>query len=522
MVTNSTIVIPVYGNYNLLTNLLHSIKASTFEQESRIILWFDGKFESEEISANYQFAIEGLKIELHGTKANKGYVSSVNEAMKLVRTPFAFVLNSDIEVFGNWQQEITKAFDAYPCVATVSTLTNAGSILSTPIRNTNIVPFPSVAMRETYAELVKQVSKQRTPIIVTPVGHLFAVNMVAWREIGGFSHDFSPGYGEEVDFGERAIAFGYKNVLTDSVWVSHKNGSSFGSSGEVREMRVKHDQLIHEKHPTFLHRSSLEATSKDSTLAACLDDIQKHLLFGQIISDAKFFQSKGYSELQSYITMLYFPEVGSFIELISRDLEESNGGFYFNESCSTMFISNVEKLYNPFSNISDQVFSRNLGLFTSAIKATNFVVLQSESELDALLGMFDLSVSMTFLLPKSDLKLSEISFNQIMYKSQRKGRPDEFLRVGYYEPCAHRCESKWCYHVVSKILLARSAKLEHSLRAKSYEVIGYYGPKLSKIKKLVSGKRTERLLIPLGSKRRNLLKILIHKVVRLYQQGLRK
>jgi GT2 family glycosyltransferase len=515
MAPKSTIVIPIYGNHDLLMNLLHSIKASTFEQETRIILWFDGAFKSAEMSANHQFAIEGLKIELHGTIDNQGYVSSVNEAMKLVSTPIAFVLNSDTEVFGDWQQEVTRAFDAYPRVATVSTLTNSGSILSTPIRNTNIAPLPSVEMSQTYAELVRQVSKERTPIIVTPVGHFFAVKTSVWREIGGFSNDFSPGYGEEVDFGERAIAFGYKNVLADSVWVAHKNGSSFGSSNKVKEMRISHDQLILKKHPTFLVRSSLEATSNDSSLSACLSEIQKHLLFGQKITSNKFFQSEKFLELQSYLTTIYFPQIDSLGKEISRDLAESTGGFYYNEYCDTMFIGNVERLYNPLFNVSDEIFNRNLNQFISSIKTTDLIVLKSESELGVLLGLYDFSGSIKFLVPKSSL-------NQVTPDSEVIGKPDKFLQVDFYELCGEGCETTWCNHVVSKILFARSERLEYASTAKPYKTASFYGPKLSRVKNLVSGRRTERLLIPVGSRRRNSLKILIHKAVRLYQRGFRK
>jgi GT2 family glycosyltransferase len=518
-IKTSSIVVPVYGNFDLAKKCLLSISESDFISDTPILVWNDGSSESEFNTFKEDTVSLNLNIKFSGTPKNFGFVQSVNSALKLINSDVALVLNSDIEVFGNWQQEIVKSFEAYPRVATVSTLTNAGSILSTPLRNANIPELPTAVMRETYAELVSLVSKHRTPLIVTPVGHLFAVSMDVWRQVGGFSDDFSPGYGEEVDFGERAIALGYANVLADSVWVSHKNGSSFGNSDEVKKMRSEHDQLIHKEHPTFLHRAFLEATSEDTTLSACLSDINKYLLSGQGISSNKFFQSEEYLTLQEYLKNIYFPDHDSYELDISRELEMSTNGYYFNDNSKILFILNVENLYNPYSNISNDLFREKLNQFNSNIGRTEFIVLKSELEIQLLLGMKDLGDSKIFLVPKSDKSDRVTTSNGVTTAGLRTEILGKSMRIEFYKPCAKECEATFCPPIVSKIILEKSKRVDLHPSTELLRSTDYFGPRLSKIRRLVVGKRIEKLLIPVSSRRRNSLKRLIHKIVAIYQSG---
>ena len=50
--------------------------------------------------------------------------------------------------------------------------------------------------------------------------------------IGDFDSEFTPGYGEEVDFSQRCRANGLCHVVADDVFVLHHGGGSFTEDGK--------------------------------------------------------------------------------------------------------------------------------------------------------------------------------------------------------------------------------------------------------------------------------------------------
>ena len=68
------------------------------------------------------------------------------------------------------------------------------------------------------------------PTIPTAVGHCVYIRRHALDLVGGFDETFSPGYGEEVDFSQRAVAHGFRHVCADDVFTSTTAAArSFGA-----------------------------------------------------------------------------------------------------------------------------------------------------------------------------------------------------------------------------------------------------------------------------------------------------
>jgi glycosyltransferase involved in cell wall biosynthesis len=88
--------------------------------------------------------------------------------------------------------------------------------------------------------------------------------------VGIFDEIFSPGYSEEVDFSQRALAMGFVHVCADDVFVFHEGGSSFGRSDKLKALILEHDELVRQRYPYYFHW--VRATEKDpgSPLAATL------------------------------------------------------------------------------------------------------------------------------------------------------------------------------------------------------------------------------------------------------------
>ena len=88
--------------------------------------------------------------------------------------------------------------------------------------------------------------------------------------VGVFDEAFSPGYSEEVDYSQRALAMGFVHVCADDVFVFHEGGSSFGRSDKLKTLIIEHDEMIRQRYPYYFHW--VHQTEKDpaSPLAATL------------------------------------------------------------------------------------------------------------------------------------------------------------------------------------------------------------------------------------------------------------
>ena len=178
-----------------------------------------------------------------------GFVEVANQAFADGGCADVVIVNSDCLVSGDWLARMSAAADSDSRIATVSTLTNHGSILSVPDRNHAQPSLPPGWDIERAAATVARESLQMRPEIPVAVGHCFLVTRRALDLIGGFDEEFSPGYGEEVDFSQRCVRRGLSHVVADDVFIEHRGGGSFGQGPEALELRAAHKKMIDERYP---------------------------------------------------------------------------------------------------------------------------------------------------------------------------------------------------------------------------------------------------------------------------------
>ena len=150
---------------------------------------------------------------------NLGFVRNLNTVFADVTPADVVILNSDCEVTEGWFEGLREAAYSDSRVATVSTLTNHGTIVSFPHRNN---PRPSIPQDWTLDELAGAFRTGGTrvyPIIPTAIGHCVFIRRSALDLAGPFDEAFSPGYEEEVDFSQRCVVRGLIHLLADDVFV---------------------------------------------------------------------------------------------------------------------------------------------------------------------------------------------------------------------------------------------------------------------------------------------------------------
>jgi GT2 family glycosyltransferase/glycosyltransferase involved in cell wall biosynthesis len=202
--------------------------------------------------------------------SNKGFVLTMNDAFEAAGRADVVILNSDVVVTPQWLQRMRAAAYSTSTVGTATALTNYGTIVSVPHRNRQSNEVPGGLSVDEAGRRVSAGSPQLRPRIPTAIGHCAYVKRAVLDVVGAFDPVFSPGYGEEVDFSQRALAAGFVHVVADDVFVFHRGGGSFGRSTKIDRRKYEHDQIVQGRYPYYLgwvHRTAADA---DSALAASL------------------------------------------------------------------------------------------------------------------------------------------------------------------------------------------------------------------------------------------------------------
>ena len=262
------VVIPVYGARELFEECLRSIVANT-PPDTRVVVADD---------ASPDPGIESFTRDLVGTAAvdlsyvrrpeNLGFVGNMNAVFAETAPADVVIVNSDTVVPPAWLERLRAAAYSDGLVATASTLSNHGTILTVPdLHDPQPTLPPGLSTTEADARIARA-SPRIYPRIPTGVGHCLYIRRSALELVGGFDDAFSPGYGEEVDFCQRCLARGLRHVAADDLYVFHHGGGSFGGTRSARQLA--NEAELNRRYPYYAKAVHEAATSQSIPLARTL------------------------------------------------------------------------------------------------------------------------------------------------------------------------------------------------------------------------------------------------------------
>lgn len=76
-----------------------------------------------------------------------------------------------------------------------------------------------------------------------------AIRRDAWMALGGLDEAFGLGYYEDFDFSLRLAVAGYRQMITEDVFVLHAGSATFQGSAEARALIKRNKKLLKTKHP---------------------------------------------------------------------------------------------------------------------------------------------------------------------------------------------------------------------------------------------------------------------------------
>ena len=182
---------------------------------------------------------------------NKGFVAAVNHGFDLAlkREGHIVLLNTDTLPPEKWIDRLIAPILRDERVASVTPVSNTAEIASVPAQHIN-TPVTLDVVDRIDAVARRFNTKWSTVEIPTGIGFAMAINRAFLAHLGTFDEHFGRGYGEEVDWSQRARAIGGRNMLATSVFIGHSGGASFGSIDKQKRLQAN-NRIISARYPSY-------------------------------------------------------------------------------------------------------------------------------------------------------------------------------------------------------------------------------------------------------------------------------
>lgn len=284
------VVVPIFNAFDDVQECVDSLLANTASNAP--ILLIDDCSTDERIQQLGESLISSYPFQVMYVRKpnNSGFVGSVNLAFEITRPRDVVVVNSDVILPARWLERIHAAAYVRTNVATVTPFTNHGTMVSIPYRNRPSGDLPDGLSLSDVDARIEESSLRQYPPIPTAIGHCTYFRRTALDVIGHFDEAFAPGYGEEVDFSQRAVTHGFINIVADDLFVHHKGSRSFDAAGRLKreKIQISHEQLIHERYPWYTDWMHNESQAVYSPLADAINRARRSLLPTRVALDATY------------------------------------------------------------------------------------------------------------------------------------------------------------------------------------------------------------------------------------------
>lgn len=250
-----TIILPVYNAFDVLPEVLDRILRNT-DLPWRLIVIEDASTDPgirpflRDWVANRQIA-RPERIILIENLENQGFVRSVNVGLTQAVTygDHVVLLNSDALVPKAWATRLIRPFLVHDHVATVTPMSNDAEIFSAPVICTGC------ALEHGQADAIDAIAATLHPDAAvadapTGVGFCMAMSIDYLRQIPALDTTFGRGYGEEVDWCQKARILGGRQLGLANLFVEHRGGASFGSA-EKHRLIARNNAEISRRYPRY-------------------------------------------------------------------------------------------------------------------------------------------------------------------------------------------------------------------------------------------------------------------------------
>ena len=288
------VVVPVFNGVDIVERCINSVLKS--DPTLKILVVDDCSTDSSMFTLYSRYVRNYTdRFNWTSTERNLGFTGAANLGLRMIPSgTHCILLNSDTVVPLGFAKIMVEGILHDSKVASVTALTNAGEIASIPqlSRDTALPAIESVILIN--KDLVNSTRYRKPsswPTIPTPVGFCMLVPSQVLKAVGYFDEEFfSPGYGEESEWGERAKKLGYRHLLCPLVYVHHAHGATYGPA--KLDLIREHQEILLSRYPEFT--SEVQSFFVNDPLktwrialflryAAMSETLQKNLVFDHLL-----------------------------------------------------------------------------------------------------------------------------------------------------------------------------------------------------------------------------------------------
>ena len=245
-----TIVLPIFNAHELLNELFDRLLRHT-DLPFRALVLNDASTDARVGPLLERWRARGKgRIELATNPQNLGFVATANAGLTLARRHPGHVvlLNSDTRLPAGWASRLIAPILRDRRVATVTPMSNDAEILSVPrAGRRSALPPDAVDLIDATARRLSADTKTDLP---TGIGFCMAINRRFLDRLPCFDTAFGRGYGEEVDWCQRASALGGRHHAAVNLFVGHVGGASFGTA-EKQVRLARNNAEIAARYPRY-------------------------------------------------------------------------------------------------------------------------------------------------------------------------------------------------------------------------------------------------------------------------------
>jgi GT2 family glycosyltransferase len=219
-------------NYNTRELLDRCLASAVGEHPAEIIAIDNASTDDSPALVRTRYA----QVRLLANRSNRGYGAGVNQAMRVARTRYVFVLNADTELLPGAVRAACDYMDAHPRVGLLGPLLRdtCGDMqqsyfpfpgtLGWLIENDPLGPFAGALgpARRRMLRYTRPIAPRAVPWVL---GAAMVIRRDAWQAVGGFDESYYM-YFEEVDFCLRLKHGGWEVHYVPDAEVMHVGGAS--------------------------------------------------------------------------------------------------------------------------------------------------------------------------------------------------------------------------------------------------------------------------------------------------------
>lgn len=221
-----SVVVAVHNGGEVVRSCLRSVVDNS-PTAHRIVVIDDGGEDAGTRRILDAFHERG-EVELVRHEKCRGYTRTANHGLLLTGDDDVVLLNSDTVVPPMWLQRLSWTAYSQPGIGTVSAVSNDAAANSVPIRHRRNDWYPRLEW-ESAGRLMSRGMRVWSQQVPSAHGFCMYVRRALIKKLGALDKDgFPVGYGEEVDYSQRAIIAGWTNVVAPHVFVKHLRSQSFG------------------------------------------------------------------------------------------------------------------------------------------------------------------------------------------------------------------------------------------------------------------------------------------------------